>query len=260
MLENYCKTCHKLPKDLWWCFDRHPAPPPSSCQLLPSLFHFLSPPSHSLPPLFFPSWAPSTNPLPSFSWESTHPPLPPPPPPPSAFQSAGWVVSLPISTPSRLRGRHSRCTFLLWGLIRWTRTSVYHHHSFCVSYVELHHFCNLVRFFPWKRKQSPRGRGVKSPPSVNLSICSPLNIPFHDKLLYQNVLIVQRVFHGENLFISWRVQQHNYIETWETTLCGPLLPSKTWQIYWQTGVHKSRNVLPSWTDSGSSAHKRVCYY
>ena len=26
------------------------------------------------------------------------------------------------------------------------------------------------------------------------------------------------------------------------------------------GVHKSRNVLPSWTDPGSSAHKRVCYY
>ena len=25
------------------------------------------------------------------------------------------------------------------------------------------------------------------------------------------------------------------------------------------GVHKSRNVLPSWADPGSSAHKRVCY-
>ena len=82
-------------------------------------------------------------------------------------------------------------------------------------------------------RQSPRGRGAKSPPSVNLSICSPLNIPFHDKLLYQKVLIVQRVFHGENLFISWLVRQHNSIKTWETTHCGPLLPSRTWQIYWQ---------------------------
>ena len=26
-----------------------------------------------------------------------------------------------------------------------------------------------------------------------------------------------------------------------------------------SGVHKSRNVVPSWADPGSSAHKRVCY-
>ena len=53
--------------------------------------------------------------------------------------------------------------------------------------------------------------------------------------------------------ISKSNQAYNMEKYGVNLLVSPLM------CHW-TGVHKSRNVLPSWTDPGSSAHKRVCYY